>query len=89
MSIEELIKAIKDKKALIETHSALIDEMKRLGSASIACRGSWACVIDYNTAYNIIDKQLESLQEELGRLEEAKHVAQITMQGWLNQSRGG
>lgn len=89
MSMEDLIKAIKDKKALITTHQALLGEMERFDSASISCNGSWPCKVDCKTAYDIIDKQLESLFEELGRLEEAKKAGEITLEGWLNQSRGG
>ena len=88
MTMEQLIKAIDNQKELIRVHKALLSDIKYLGVASISCRGTWSCAIDVGTATGIIRQQLDDLETELGRLEEAKKAGEITMEGWLNQSKG-
>lgn len=88
MNMEKMIETITTKKNLITTHVNLLEAINHNNAASIDCRGNWRIAIDTSVAKEIVDKQLESLQEELGRLEEAKKAAEITMEGWLNQSRG-
>lgn len=89
MTLTQLVEAIAELESKVTVHVRLIEEMRKKNSASISCHGSWSCKIDVGTALDIIDEQLCNYQHELGRLKEAKHVAEATMNGWLNKDVPG
>ena len=93
MTMEELIKEIKNKTETLRIIKNNLESQSAYSHDSnvmyISCNGNWGV---YFTKAQVADmfaaKKLE-VETELGRLQEAKRAAEITMAGWLNQSAGG
>lgn len=93
MKIEQLLADIKEVENQISVLDCLVKELvsKKEGSrpVSISQRGSWSVHFEYSEVKDMLDRRHDGLHVKLGRLQEAKKAAEITMEGWLNQSRGG
>lgn len=87
MKIEQMLKAIKAKEELINTHENLLVKMNEDGKANISSRGSWSVEVDLYVAKTMVENQLDTLRYQLSILEEAKKAGEITMEGWLNKTK--
>ena len=88
MTLEKIIERIKHIRDLLNRHENLLKEVEYNNSAALDCRGNWRVKIEPKVAFGIIKGQMEELNVELGRLEEAKKAGEITIGGWLNASYG-
>ena len=92
MQMEKLLESIKDVESKISILKNLRagmaekDETERC--AGISYRGSWTVYFTQNEVNALLQQRWDGLHVQLGRLLEAKKAGEITMEGWLNQSRG-
>lgn len=92
MNMEQLLKEIKETENQIQTLKNLEEDFKQPRHdercAGISCRGSWSVWFTPSEVEPILQRRSLGLQVKLGRLLEAKKAAEITMEGWLNLSKG-
>lgn len=92
MKIEQLLADIKEVESQITTLENCVRDMQSRNDkercASISCNGSWSVRFTYAEVSDQIERRRDGLQVKLGRLLESKKAAEITMEGWLNQSKG-
>lgn len=92
MDMEELLKEIKKVENDIQTLENLKSDFATRPEtercAGISCRGSWSVWFTAAEVADQIQRRWDGLHVKRGRLLEAKKAAEITMEGWLNLSRG-
>ena len=83
------IKEVEEKIRILESLKAALgekDENERC--AGISYRGSWTVYFKAWEVNKLLQQRYDGLHVQLGRLQEAKKAAEITVEGWLNSSGG-
>lgn len=93
MQMEKLLESIKDVESKISIlknlRAGMAEKDEKDRCAGISYRGSWTVYFTQAEVSDMLQRRWDGLHVQLGRLMEAKQAGEITMEGWLNQSRGG